>query len=226
MVITGTLPDIAHAGAMAAYLTARQVRLFDYRQWAAPLREDIRAQAEHVARETGLTIDFIQRKDFRKEARIKALLAERGDQPGVVHIFSATEPCPSFRPWHDKLTSRTLLRPTEGKCLHYYFYFLDPEFGLCYLRVPPWAPFRLQFYFTGHNWLAARLRRAKMTYTLVDNAFVEVADWERAQPLADEFEVWRLHTALGRFARQSARSWPTSALAITGASWGWRTPPT
>jgi hypothetical protein len=109
VVITGTLPDIAHAGAMAAYLTARQVRLFDYPQWAAPLREDIRAHAEQVAREAGLTIDFIQRKDFRKEARIKAILAERGDHPGPVHVFSAMEPCPSFRPWHDKLTSRTLL---------------------------------------------------------------------------------------------------------------------
>jgi hypothetical protein len=202
VVITGTLPDICHPGAMAAYLTARQVRLFDYPQWAAPLREDIRAHAEQVAREAGLTIDFIQRKDFRKDARIKALLAERGDHPGLVHIFSAMEPCPSFRPWHDKLTNRTFLKPTEGKCLHYYFYFLDPEFGLCYLRVPTWAPFRLQFYFNGHNWLAARLRRAKVPYTQVENAFVEIADWDRAQRLADEFEVWRLHTALARFARQ------------------------
>jgi len=30
VVITGTLPDIAYAGAMAAYLTAHQIRLFDY----------------------------------------------------------------------------------------------------------------------------------------------------------------------------------------------------
>jgi hypothetical protein len=202
VVITGTLPDIAHAGAMAAYLTAHQVRLFDYPQWAAPLREEIRTHAEQVAREASLTIEFIQRKDFRKEARIKAILAERGDHPGLVHIFSAMEPCASFRPWHDKLAGRTMLKSTEGKCLHYYFYFLDPEFGLCYLRVPTWAPFRLQFYFNGHNWLAARLRRAKVAYTLVDNAFVEIADWARAQTLADEFEVWRLHTALDGFARR------------------------
>jgi hypothetical protein len=136
VVITGTLPDIAHAGAMAAYLTAHHVRLFDYPQWAAPLREEIRSHVEQVAREAGLTIEFIQRKDFRKEARIKALLVARGDHPGLVHIFSAMEPCASFRPWHDKLTGRTMLKSTDGKCLHYYFYFLDPAFGLCYLRVP------------------------------------------------------------------------------------------
>ena len=48
------------------------------------------------------------------------------------------------------------MRYKDGKCLHYYFYFIDAEFGLCYLRVPTWAPFRLQFYCNGHNWLAAR----------------------------------------------------------------------
>jgi hypothetical protein len=45
---------------MAAYSTARHIRLFDYPQWAAPLREEIRARAEEVAREAGLTIDFIR----------------------------------------------------------------------------------------------------------------------------------------------------------------------
>jgi len=28
------------------------------------------------------------------------------------------EPCPSFRPWHDKATGKTILKPTEAKCLH------------------------------------------------------------------------------------------------------------
>ena len=28
--------------------------------------------------------------------------------------------------------------------LFYYFYFIDKYFGLCYLRVPTWSPFRLQ----------------------------------------------------------------------------------
>jgi hypothetical protein len=43
------------------------------------------------------------------------------------------------------------LRPDTGKCLHYYFYFIDAELGLIYLRVPTWCPFRLQFYCNGHS---------------------------------------------------------------------------
>jgi hypothetical protein len=202
VVITGTLPDICHAGAMAAYLGARGVRLFDYPQFAMGFREEIRAHAEGLARQNGLTIDFIRRKDFRKEERIKAIVAERGDHPGLVHIFSAMEPCPSFRPWHDKASGRTMLKPTEAKCLHYYFYFIQPKLGLCYLRVPTWAPFRLQFYFNGHNHLALKLREAGITYTLLDNVFVQIADFPRAQALADSLDVRGLHRHLDRIATE------------------------
>ena len=67
------------------------------------------------------------------------------------------EACGAYQPWHDKQTHKTFVRPDSGKCLHYYFYFIDAELGLVYLRVPTWAPFRLQFYCNGHSWLARRL---------------------------------------------------------------------
>jgi hypothetical protein len=201
VVITGTLPDLCHAGAMAKYLGARQIRLFDYPRWAEPFRDEIRAQAERLAREAGLTIEFIRRvKEFRKEQRIKQLLASRGEHPGLVHVFSAMEPCPSFRPWHDKRTGKTSLKPTDAKCLHYYFYFIHPALGLCYLRVPTWAPFRLQFYCNGHHVLARQLQRAGIASTLLDNAFSEIANWAQAQALADAWEPHRLHRQLDRLA--------------------------
>src|SRR5262245_44841566 len=91
VVITGTLLEICIAQAMATDLTEQGVRLFDYTQWAEPLREEIREHAERLAREAGLTIEFIRRKDFRKEDRIRELLGKRGNHPGLVHIFSAME---------------------------------------------------------------------------------------------------------------------------------------
>jgi hypothetical protein len=152
VVVTGTLPDICHPATMAGFLDYYGIRLFDFPHWAEPLREELRENAERIAAEAGSQIEFIRkRKAFRKEARIREILAERGDQPGLVHIFSGMESCPSYRPWHDKTTHRTFLKPTSGKCLHYYFYFIDEQFGLCYVRVPTWAPFRLQVYFNGHS---------------------------------------------------------------------------
>jgi hypothetical protein len=110
------------------------------------------------------------------------------------------EACDAYRPWHDKATHKTFIRPDSGKCLHYYFYFMDATFGLTYLRVPTYCPFRLQFYCNGHNWLARRLTAENIDYAMVDNAFVRIDDWSRAQELADAFSPERLHRTLDRYA--------------------------
>jgi len=110
------------------------------------------------------------------------------------------EACGSYKPWYDKATGKTFLRPDSGKCLHYYFYFLDEQLGLCYLRVPTWCPFRLQFYCNGHSWLERRLAAEGIGYTAADNAFLAIDDFARAQDLADCFSPERLHSILDRYA--------------------------
>ncbi len=174
VVITGTLPDICHANAATRYLFNHHIRIFDYTKFAEPFREQIRNHAEKLASEDGLTIEFLRNRDVRKEDRIQEILEQRGRHPGLVHIFSAMETCSSFQPWHDKATGKTFLKYKVGKCLHYYFYFIDPMLGLCYIRVPTWAPFRLQFYFNGHNLLAHKLDRDGVGYQMIDNAFVSI----------------------------------------------------
>ena len=62
---------------------------------------------------------------------------------------------------------------------------MDAKLGLIYLRVPTWAPFRLQFYCNGHNWLARKLTAHGVGYTMADNAFVRIDDWPRAQAMAE-----------------------------------------
>jgi hypothetical protein len=197
VVITGTWPDICHPKAMAGYLGARDIRLFDYPRWAEPLREEIRANAERVAAEAGVEIEFIRKlKAFRKEDRVQAILAQRGEHPGLVHIFSAMEACASYRPWYDKASGHTTLTAASGKCLHYYFYFIDEDFGLCYLRVPTWAPFRLQVYCNGHSWLARQLAQASIGFAMADNAFLSIADASAAQRVADSLDATCLHRHL------------------------------
>lgn len=203
ILIQGTLPDIAYADAMTRELNKRRIRIFDFTEFAQPLREAIRDNAERLADGHGLSIEFIRHvKAFRKEDRVREIVAERGTHPGLVHIFSAMERCSSFRPWHDKRSGKTFIKPDSGRCLHYYFYFIDPELGLCHLRVPTWAPFRLQFCMNGHNWLAARLKRHKVGFTLIDNAFVDIDDFERAQQLADGMRPKTLHHKLDQYTRE------------------------
>lgn len=202
IIVTGTFPQICHTGAMASFLTSADVRLFDYPLWAEPLREVIRTNAERVVVAEGITIEFISRsKERRKDDIIRDVLVKRGSHPGLVHVLSAMESCPSFRPWHDKQTGKTFLKPKDGRCLHYYFYFIDEDMGLCFLRVPTWAPFRLQFYCNGHNILARRLEQAGIAFTMSDNAFSDIADFSAAQSLSDQLKGEDLHKKFDHYAR-------------------------
>src|SRR6516225_9465117 len=200
VIVQGTLPVFCYAEGMTTYLSKRRIRIFDFTQFAKPLTDAIKANAQELATANGLTIDYVRKKNFRKEDKVKAVLKERGDHPGLVWIFSALEPCTTYQPWHDKKSGRTYLRYDDGKCLHYYFYFIDEDLGLCYVRVPTWCPFRLQFYCNGHSYLARQLSQRKIQYRLLDNAFGWVADLEQAQKLADHFSVEMVHRKLDEFA--------------------------
>ena len=152
VIVQGTLPGLCYAGCMTAYLRSHNMRIFDYPLFAKPYNDAVRENAEKLAKEQGIEIEFVRKlKAVRKEDLVHAVLASRGDHPGLVHILSAMEQCPTYQPWYDKKTGKTFLKPASSKCLHYYFYFIDGDLGLCYLRVPTWCPFRLQLYFNGHN---------------------------------------------------------------------------
>ena len=112
------------------------------------------------------------------------------------------EICNTYKPWHDKTTGKTFLKPDTSKCLHYYFYFIDKELGLCYLRVPTWCPFRLQFYMNGHNLLATKLKKNNIDFVMYDNAFWRylILNFEKTQELSNKIRAEDLHQALDIFA--------------------------
>jgi len=197
VLLQGTLPGWCCDKGMTEFLFIHKIRIFDYPQFAQTLQDMIRENAKQVAKELGIKIEYIRKvKAFRKEARIKEIIKSRGTHPGLVYIFSAMETCTSYKPWHDKSTGKTFLEYNSGKCLHYYFYFIDKTFGLCYLRVPTWSPFRLQFYSGGHNWLATELTKCGIHFILQDNAFLSIDDFSTAQKLTDSIRIEKLHKAL------------------------------
>jgi hypothetical protein len=216
IIIQGTLPDICHPRAITGFFHKHGIRIFDFKPWAAPMRDEINENIKAIAAEKGIEIEHLRRWKDSKEERIKNIIAHRGDQPGIVHIFSAMESCTAFQPWHDKQSHKNYFKYDSGRCLHYYIYFIDKEFGLCYLRVPTWAPFRLQFYSNGHNWLARQLDKKGIGYEQLDNAFVRIDDSNKAQKLADKFSPKRLHRFLHRCAKRFA---PVISRFRSGVHW-------
>lgn len=201
VVLTGTLVDVGHPRAVQEKLIRDGLGCFELKVFADPLRRELCEHAKHLAERAGVRIEHIVRRNFRKEERVAKVLTERGRHPGLVHVFSAMENCSTFEPWHDRQSGRTGLRGASGRCLHFYFYFMHERLGLIYVRVQTWLPCRLQVYFNAHNWLAARLQRKGIGCQLLDNAFVQIEDWEAAQALAETFSIGSLHKDLDVLAR-------------------------
>ena len=102
-------PGAGYAKGMTAFLSARQIRIFDYPRFAEPLRNRVRDRAAKLASAAGVTIEHIAKSHIRKEDVVGKVLAVRGDHPGLVHIISAMEACDSYKPWHDKRTRSSIV---------------------------------------------------------------------------------------------------------------------
>jgi hypothetical protein len=181
---------------MTQFCRFNKVPLEHFTAYFEKLRDEIIGNAEAIAKKNGLEIEWIGKKNFRKDDRVKSILEKRGDHPGLVHIFKGVEPCNTFRVHRNRERGHLFLTQRQAKCLHFYFYFIDPDLGLCYVRIPTWTPFRFQFYFNGHNWLARRLQHEGIDFTQVENAFIEISDFDRAQEIASQLEPKTLHTKL------------------------------
>jgi hypothetical protein len=217
VLIQGHLRYIGNSYEITKYFRCRKIMFKEFQEWAKPYTERIRADVKAVADTAGVEIQVIRKsRSVRKEDLVEAILKTRGRHPGVVHILSTMEACTTYQPWHNKKTHENYLRPCSGKCTHFYIYYIDEELGLCHLRIPTWAPFKLQVCMNGHNWLASEMTDVGIEFAQVDNAFTWVEDLDAAQKIADEFSPKRLHQRLDAMVKEFV---PTLTTIDGGIQW-------
>ena len=136
------------------------------------------------------------RKDLWAERLIRNERIERG----LVGILCTLETCNSFQLVPAEKRPRFISRPRQQRVLYYYF--LDPQLGLIHVRLQTWAPFTLQVYVNGHDWLAQQLARLGVGFVQQHNAFTQLDDPAQAQRQANRFARLRWPTILERYAHQ------------------------
>lgn len=81
MIIQGYIPNWSHADAMTTYMKTNDIRIFDYSDFSQPLTEQVRQNADRIASENGIEIEFIRKLHaFRKDDRIQKIISETGKQ--------------------------------------------------------------------------------------------------------------------------------------------------
>lgn len=216
VIMHGTLIDVAHPGALLVTMNAAGFQPKDLARFAQPITHQVREHIIKLARERGVEIEMVMRKNFRQEDRVAEILKSRGTGPGLVHIFAVKESAQVYDTRHARADGYAQVIVRSGACIHYYLYWIHPRLGLIHVRVPTWLPLRLQVYFNGHNWLARKLDAAGIGYELTDNALSQCDDWKAAQELADDMDPRQLHAELKELTRQCC---PVTARFPNGYHW-------
>jgi len=69
----------------------------------------------------------------------------------------------------------------------YYFYILDPEFGLGFIKLCTYAPYSAKVWVNGHEWAKQQALREGLAFTALSNGFAGTPEPERLQAICDSF---------------------------------------
>jgi hypothetical protein len=69
----------------------------------------------------------------------------------------------------------------------YYFYILDRDFGLCFIKVSSYLPFGLRVWLNGHQWAKRQLARRGLAFEELDNGFLSCRHAEKLQQICSSF---------------------------------------
>jgi hypothetical protein len=182
----GTIRWFGSVRGVMTFLWEIQVRLTEFTAWAKGLTDQIVEASERIAATAHRPMTYLYSSAVSKEELALQFAKADNITRGLICVFKCVEPCHTFKVGPNAQTKRRELRQIPGKCAHYYFYMLHPQFGLLHLRLQSWFPFTIHVCLNGREWLAQELRRQNIGFEQRDNCFVSIEDVAAAQKLADQ----------------------------------------
>lgn len=181
----GTLRLIANLRGLSKWMSHASILLKDFKEYASGLTERIRVATHELAAQAGRPVRYLYASSLRKEDLAREIADQDGITEGLVCVLTAVEPCMTFTVGPNREKKKLELRSLRGKCLHQYFYLIDPRLGWLNVRLQTWLPFTVHVVINGREWLAQELCRQGLDFEQRDNCFVDIPDVRRAQRIMD-----------------------------------------
>lgn len=90
-------------------------------------------------------------------------------------------------------------RPRTVSVNHYYFYFIDPEWGPGFLKVCGYAPYTIKLCLNGHEWVKQQLTARDIAFTALDNGVLSCANPTTLQAICDTLSAADIQACLDRW---------------------------
>jgi hypothetical protein len=202
IVFRGTLRNLSYVDGMGQFLGYHGIRYTQFGDFAERISERIRSHARQYAKQHGRPYVHLDSPKTSKEEEAVAIRDADGIEEGLVCVFGCVEQCMAYEYTPRKDRSGPWLRRRIRPCLFVYFYYMDREFGLTYVRLQTWLPMNIQIGANGREYLARRMDRAGMDYDKRDNCFTRIDDVKRAQKMLDSLIKRKWFKFLNRLARE------------------------
>ena len=177
-----------------------KMRRADFMETLAPHWSNRLVQyAKGFAEKAGRLYEYHQGA-IDKDAWAKDQIETHALREGLVGVLCVMETCATFKLGYAE--GRPALVPKKVPVRVLYYYFLDRDLGLMHVRLQSWAPFTCQVYVNGHDFVARKLKQKGLGFEQIDNAFVKLADPQKAQAMADRFAKLPWPKLLEAYARR------------------------
>ena len=221
IILKGHIGSFYQKNGFYFFLSMEEVKLKDFKEYVQKVTGQIKSHVNNVVSETGAYTEYLNSAKVSKDGIAKRVAKERGINEGLVCVLSAVEPCKAlsvqYNAWNKKLEKKSGFR----KCLHYYFYYMDRDFGLMHMRLQTWFPFGLQIYINGREYLKRQLDKEGIKYTSYQNSITWTEDPKRAQQLSDKLQEKKLHKVFDRFAEKINGFLPRIKEVFNGHAYKW-----
>ena len=181
----GTLRSLYHATTMETYLRVAGILWKDFKNYVVDLTSRIKTAALTQAQRAERPFIYLPSCNTRKEDLAKAIVKKDNLRSGLIAVFGCVEPCWTYFVRGNKQTKKLELKLQSGRCQHFYFYHLHPQFGFMHLRLQSWVPFLVQICINGREWLSRQMDQRHMDYHRKENCFSWISHVAGAQRLSD-----------------------------------------
>lgn len=200
MIFNGYLTAFFPPGYFQRFLTCQGVWLRDFGRYVKYATERVKANAQRIASEAKRPYIYQPHVLRGKDELAKKIAAKDGITQGLICVLATLEMRSCFEVRGGAAKPEVIRR--LRRCLHLYFYFIDPDFGLMHVRIQTWFPFQIQVYVNGREWLARQLDKRGIAYDRYDNCLLQVEDLAAAQALCERFTRRKWIRILDAFARR------------------------
>ncbi len=187
MIIKGHIGHFYYGNNFYYFLNEEGVRLKGFKDYALKNNKLIKEHIENIITSSGCYKEYLKSPRISKEGVAKRIQKENEIDEGLICVLSCVEPCTALSVEYNSSSKKLEKTKQFRKCLHYYLYYEDKDFGFMHIRFQTWFPFGIQIYINGKEYLKKQLRKEEIDFKSYDNSITWVSDIERAQQISDKF---------------------------------------